>query len=243
MLAVIDRRYMTQTNSYSRSWFEFFHVPIGEERTEKEVEFICHCAPLPAFERVLDVCCGMGRHARALASRGYSVSGVERDSTAIAKARELGGGPRYVQADLRDYHPATSAFDLVIVMSQSFGYFDALTNRELLGRLANGVRNEGRIILDLWSPEFFAAQEGERNLETPVGTVRERKRVEDGRLFVHLTYPDGMEEDFEWQLFSAEEMESLAESLGLRLVLACTGFNPSMSPSSENPRIQFVLRR
>jgi SAM-dependent methyltransferase len=234
---------MTQTNSCSRSWFDFFHVPIGQERTAKEVEFISQCAPLPAFEKILDACCGMGRHARALASRGYSVTGVERDSAAIARARDLGGGPRYVHIDLQEYRPAAAAFDLAIVLSQSFGYFDAPTNRELLGRLANGVRKGGRIILDLWNPEFFAAHEGERNLETSVGSVRERKRVKGGRLFVHLRYPDGLEEDFEWQLFTGEEMRSLAESLALRVILTCTGFNSSRNPTAEDTGIQFVVER
>jgi SAM-dependent methyltransferase len=184
-----------------------------------------------------------GRHARALASRGYSVTGVERDSAAIARARALGGEPTYVHADLQEYRPAAAAFDLAIVLSQSFGYFDAPTNRELLGRLANGVRKGGRIILDLWNPEFFAAHEGERNLETSVGSVRERKRVKGGRLFVHLRYPDGLEEDFEWQLFTGEEMRSLAESLALRVILTCTGFNSSRNPTAEDTGIQFVVER
>ncbi|MFN2621973.1 MAG: class I SAM-dependent methyltransferase [Chthoniobacterales bacterium] len=229
-------------NSYSHHWFEFFHAPIGHERTAREVEFICAVAPLPEFRRVLDVCCGMGRHARELAARRYSVTGVERDADAIVKARELGGGPDYVRADIREYQPATSAYDLAIVMSQSFGYFEHETNRELLGLLANGIRKGGRIILDLWNPEFFEAYQGERDLKMPSGVVRETRKVSDGRLFVHLTYPDGAEEDFEWQLFSAAEMRSLAESTGLVLVNDCTDFDPAMKRTPANPRIQFVLK-
>ena len=90
----------------------------------------------------------MGRHARALAGRCYSVIGVDRDADAIAKARELGGGPNYVVADLCDYRPKPDAFDAAIVMGQSFGHFDAATNRDLIRRLTAGVRNGGRVILD-----------------------------------------------------------------------------------------------
>src|ERR1043166_2326725 len=97
---------MPETNSYSEQWFRFFQAPITEERTEREVQFVSALAPLPAFINVLDVCCGSGRHARALTARGYSVVGIERDVAAIAKARELGGGPTYFQADARDYRPA-----------------------------------------------------------------------------------------------------------------------------------------
>lgn len=167
---------MPCSNSYSAQWFEFFHDTIGEERTSREVEFICQIAPLPSFRRVLDVCCGAGRHARALSARGYSVTGIERDSGTITKARELGSRPDYIQADVRDYEPAKSEFDLAIVMSQSFGYFDAKMNRELLARIAIGLRSGGKIILDVWNPEFFAAHEGERLLETPAGAVAKRRR-------------------------------------------------------------------
>jgi hypothetical protein len=87
-------------------------------------------------------------------------------------------------------------FDVAIIMSQSFGYFDATTNREVLGRLADGVREGGRVILDLWSAEFFMTHQGRYQFETPRGVVREAKRVDEDRLFVHLDYPDGGEDNF-----------------------------------------------
>jgi SAM-dependent methyltransferase len=244
--AVIDRRYsedMTAPNAYSSRWFESFHVGVAETRTEKEVGFICACAPLPDFQKVLDVCCGAGRHARALAARRYTVTGVERDAAAVAQAREMEGGPSYIQADVRDYQPEPAAHDLAILMSQSFGYFDAAANRDLLRQIAKGIRDGGRIILDVWNPEFFAAHQDERELQTPTGLVHETKRVEGNRLFVHLDYPGGGQEDFEWQLFTPTEMRSMAEPVGLNLTIACTDFDAMTPPSPENPRIQFVLQK
>jgi SAM-dependent methyltransferase len=234
---------MIFANSYSERWFSFFHAGIAESRTVQEVDFICACAPFPGFRKVLDVCCGMGRHARALCSSGYSVTGVERDTAAIGRARELAGGPNYIQADVRDYQPEASAYDVAIIMSQSFGYFDDATNRDLLRRLGMGVREGGRVILDLWNLEFFVTHQGERKFDLPDGIVRERKWVEDGRLFVHLDYPDGGSDDFEWQLFTSAQMTSLADSVGLALMVSCTDFDMRTEPSPAKPRIQFVLER
>jgi SAM-dependent methyltransferase len=155
----------------------------------------------------------------------------------------MGGGPSYIQANVRDYRPEAAAYDLTIVMSQSFGYFAAAANRDLLQRLANGIRNGGRIILDLWNPEFFAAHEGQRDLQTPAGLVHETKRVEGGRLFVRLDYPGGGQDDFEWQLFTVPEMRSMAESVGLNLTIACRDFDDATRSSPENPRLQFVLQK
>jgi hypothetical protein len=153
------------------------------------------------------------------------------------------GGPSYIQADVRDYQPDICAYDLAIVMSQSFGDFDATTNRDLLRRLTNGLREGGRVVLDLWSPEFFATHQGERDFELPDGIVRERKRVENGRLFVHLGYPDGGHDGFEWQLFAPSEMISLADSVGLSLIVSCADFDLTVQPCPAKPRIQFVLER
>jgi SAM-dependent methyltransferase len=232
-----------EPNAYSRRWFEFFHVGIGDARTIQETGFVCRCAALPDFRNLADVCCGMGRHARALSSRGYSVIGIDRDADAIMKARELAGGPSYVHADIRDYRPAPGTFDVAIVMSQSFGYFDPTTNRDVLGRLVAGLREGGRVIFDLWNQEFFAAHQGERELETASGVVQESKRLNGDRLCVQLDYPDGAHEEFEWQLFMPAKMISLAQSVGLGLMLCCRDFDTTITPSPARPRIQFVLER
>jgi len=228
-------------NSYSHQWFEFFHSGIDESRTIRETEFICRCAPLADFGKILDVCCGIGRHARDLSERGYSLTGIDRDTDAIAKARELGGAPNYIVADMRDYQPAPETFDAMIVMGQSFGHFDPGTNRDILRRLVDGVRKRGRVILDLWNPEFFKAHQGERALMVSKGVVRENKRVTDDRLVVWLDYPEGARERFEWQLFTPEQMEQLASSVGLGLLVSCTDFEMTTLPAPANPRIQFLL--
>lgn len=232
-----------EPNVYSRKWFEFFHVSIDEARTIQEATFVCRCAPLPDFGKLVDVCCGMGRHARALSNRGYSVIGIDRDADIISNARELAGGPNYVVADIREYRSEAGAFDVAIVMSQSFGYFDPTTNRDVLGRLAAGLREGGRVILDLWNQEFFAAHQGERELETASGVVRESKHLNGDRLRVQLDYPYGAHEEFEWQLLTPAKMISLAQSVGLALLLSCTDFDTTITPSPAKPRIQFVLER
>ncbi len=230
-------------NSYSPAWFQFFHVGISASWTEQETAFIVRSCPLPAYRRILDLCCGMGRHARALAAQGYEVTGVERDTQAVAAARDQAGGPTYIQADVRDYQPGAAAFDAVAIMSQSFGYFDPATNVGLLGRLAAALRPGGRLLLDLWNPAFFLPRQGQRTFELPAGRVWETTRMEGSRLFSRLDYPDGGHDAFEFQTFSAEEMAHFAEPLALGVDTACTNFDAGTPPSPDNPRIQFVLAR
>lgn len=128
-------------------------------------------------------------------------------------------------------------------MGQSFGYFSDETNRDLLGRFASAVRQHGIVILDLWNPNFFLDHQGTRELTLPNGSIIETKKVIAERLFVHLDYPDGSADDFEWQLFTASQMDSLGRTVGLTLSVACTDHDASVMPKVDNPRLQFVLRK
>jgi SAM-dependent methyltransferase len=70
--------------------------------------------------RALDLACGEGRNALWLAELGWSFTAVDFSSVAVAKGREraarAGAEIDFVCADLLDYEPATSAFDLVLVL-------------------------------------------------------------------------------------------------------------------------------
>ena len=81
------------------------------------------------------------------------------------------------------------------------------------------------------------------NSRRPAERVRESKRLNDDRLRVQLDYPDGGHEEFEWQLFTPAKMISLAQSADLALLLSCTDFDTTITPSLAKPRIQFVLER
>jgi hypothetical protein len=93
------------------------------------------------------------------------------------------------------------------------------------------------------APEFFATHRGGYEFKTVGGVIRETKRVEGDRLFVHLVYQDGGQDNFEWQLFSPVQIDSMAESVGLSRLLTCTGFDETTSSSPGNPRVHFLFER
>lgn len=79
--------------------------------------WITRFAPLIAPGRqVLDVACGSGRHARWLQSQGLQVTGVDRDSQAIATLQAQVPG-RWIEADLENgpWPLPDQQFDAVIV--------------------------------------------------------------------------------------------------------------------------------
>lgn len=80
---------------------------------------VAEASNLPAG-RALDLACGEGRNALWLAELGWRVTGVDYSRVAIDKGRDRaareGRDVEFVCADLLDYEPARSEFDLVIVL-------------------------------------------------------------------------------------------------------------------------------
>ncbi len=76
-------------------------------------------SPRSPSGRALDLACGEGRNAIWLAERGWQVTGVDFSEGALDKAARLatarGVEAEWVRADLVEYAPARSAYDLVLV--------------------------------------------------------------------------------------------------------------------------------
>ena len=79
-------------NQYSATWFRTFLQSIPPAQTESEVAFIQRQLPQARFSILLDLCCGMGRHARLLIAHGYRVLGLDRDMDALLEAQRLSEG-------------------------------------------------------------------------------------------------------------------------------------------------------
>lgn len=73
--------------------------------------------PQPDAPRALDLACGLGRNARAMASAGYDVTAVDISSEALTRAQalaqEAGLRIHWQQADLDHYSLQTEAFELI----------------------------------------------------------------------------------------------------------------------------------
>lgn len=127
---------------------------------------------------VLDLGCGPGRHALPLARAGLDVTAVDTSERLIerlrARASEAGLDIEALVDDMRTFR-RPDAFDAVVVMWTSFGYFDEEgDHRAALDRCLENLRPGGWLVLDLVGLETLC-----RTLE-PVHLTE----FEDGRLLV-----------------------------------------------------------
>jgi SAM-dependent methyltransferase len=195
---------------------------------------------------VLDVCCGSGRHLAGLTALGYSVTGVERDPAVARAAREAALAARIVEGDVSHLSELVDGpFGGVVCLWQSFGYGTPPENAALLGAMAGLLERGGRLVLDLYNRAFFETRTGTRTIEREGHSIREHTELDGDRLTTTLDYGLGVEDVFSWQLFTPEELVTLARSSSTSLepVLACADFDQAIPASAERARMQLVFER
>jgi SAM-dependent methyltransferase len=128
------------------------------EAAEADVEQIVALAGFEGTE-VLDLCSGPGRHSVALARRGLSVTGVDRSTFLLSRARERAAAAgvcvEWVQEDMRRF-VRPGAFGLAVNLFTSFGYFDDADNQRVLDNLSRNLRPGGKAVIDVFSKERLA---------------------------------------------------------------------------------------
>jgi SAM-dependent methyltransferase len=175
---------------------------------------------------VLDLCCGPGRHAVALAKRGFAVTAVDRTSFLVEHARARAAKANlpidFVLEDMRQFsRPAT--FDLIVNFFTSFGYFeDKADDFRVLQLVRENLRPGGAFVLEMVSKERLARVfQATTSTELPNGDVLfERHEIVDDwtRVRNRLTLMrSGSTRTFEFihRIYSGQEMKHLLASAGL----------------------------
>lgn len=128
------------------------------EQTQAQVDFITRTLGLTGRERVLDLACGFGRHALALARRGHPVVGVDLTPAYVADATETAraeGLPATFHCmDIREVH-FEAAFDVVLSMADgAIGYLESdAENTKIFDVAARALKAGGYHVMDICNAE------------------------------------------------------------------------------------------
>ena len=212
--------------------------------TEQEVAFLVDALELDPGAQVLDVGCGPGRHALALARRGIEVMGVDMSEDFIALARDaaaVDGLPaRFEVGDVREL-AYDGEFDAVICLCQGgFGLLGGTDEPRAFARIAAALRPGGRLALTAFSAAFAIRflEDGE-SFDPASGVLHERSTVRN---------EDGAEQVFDlWTTcFTSRELELLAQHDGLEVV-GVHGVTPgryrTAPPTLDDPELLLLARR
>jgi SAM-dependent methyltransferase len=171
--------FMTAQEHWTHKLFverpELFGPYLEDKRATAPAEIaalkkIFDSAGVPKGGKILDICCGIGRHSLGLAKLGYNVVGVDLSSSflerasASAKKRRLSRRVRFVLADIRDLYKSVKhlgKFDAAISIFTSIGYFDERSDMNFFRDLSKLCKKNGVFVLETVNRDWIV-----RNFET-----------------------------------------------------------------------------
>lgn len=242
------------SGSRSGHWFEPVADHLGEaylrysftKGTEQEVAFLVDALGLRSGMRVLDVGCGPGRHAHALARRGLEVVGVDISDRFVELARrDAPPGATFLRADAREL-AFDAEFDAAISLCQgAFGLaggpgapLDA--DGEVLDGIARALR-PGRLAAVSAFSAYFQVRwlEDTDTFDADAGVNHERTEVRDPAGTVRSA-------DLWTTCFTPRELRLLAARAGLvvRAVWSVTpGAYDRRPPTIDTPELLLLAER
>jgi SAM-dependent methyltransferase len=136
------------------------------EQTPREISALLRYLKDQGFqpERVLDLNCGIGRHAIALAHHAIRVLGTDISphyiQIAASKAREekVADRAKFKVADMRQIAsslPDEPPFDGIVCLWTSFGFYDDKTNENILRDCLKLVKPGGFFALDIVNKDWL----------------------------------------------------------------------------------------
>lgn len=133
--------------------------------TAAEIDAILAASGLVPEDPILDLCCGQGRHTLELARRGFqALTGIDRSRYLIRlarrRAKQEGLAVSFHEGDARRFRCRGDAFRAVMLLGNSFGYFDRVEDdHAVLRSIGRALVDRGMVILDLadgdWQRENF----------------------------------------------------------------------------------------
>ena len=160
----IDSAATTPAPAFDGWWRGFFDDAyrflygdlLGPVRTEREVAAVWSLLGLREGQRLLDLCCGDGRHAVPLRRRGLEVCGVDASAVLLRRGAERAARvlpdesprPAFVQADARALPLRAGAFDGGICLFNSIGYAGDEGTQSLLREAARALRPGARLLVE-----------------------------------------------------------------------------------------------
>lgn len=208
-------------------WARVYPVLFSQERFDAADEETAELVDLAKAKtgRVLDLCCGPGRHAVALARRGFDVTGVDLSSYLLNKAREHAGQSKvdveWVEADMRDF-VRPGAYDLVLNLFTSFGYFATeADDMRTLKNMVESLADDGVLVIDVLGKEALAERVHANPVEERKGALLIQKfditddwcRARSQWVIVQGDKADRVQ--FEHTLYSGKELRELMNWAGL----------------------------
>jgi hypothetical protein len=233
---------LTEFFDFVGRYYELYRAPQGDKiaaRAQAVVDFVDQ-ARKPR-RRLAELCCGDGRHSRALAGHGIEVVGVDQSEVLLQRARLLTPPDSRVSFLRQDLIALAlrEPVDVVVAFGHSFGLsLDEAVTRRHAARVRSNVMPEGLVFLHAFgTPGPPAPAPLERTLRLPEGVLCEQVDYDIERhqrtTVITVRQDDGTVETgrIVVRTWRAEQLSALLARAGLRALETANSEDPLGSPS------------
>lgn len=218
-----------------------------ENSADQEIANLLNHLPIKPSGRVLDLCCGSGRHSRAFARRGYEVVGVDLSPVLLELAKEQNtyDNATFYQHDMRKI-PFENEFDIVVNLFTSFGYFNSDKENELvISNMAKALIPGGEVLIDYLNPAYVEANlvpKSEREMDGLY--IQEKRWIEDGYVKKRISVTDAENNQpreylEQVRLYELNEMRNMLVNAGFGHIQVFGDYLFQPYKGQESPRMIF----
>ncbi len=201
--------------------------------TEYEVNLILKTLSPSKESFILDLCCGQGRHSLALAKRGFhNIYGLDRSHYLINKARSTskkeGWNVTFKEGDARKLPFANDFFDYVVLLGNSFGYFESIQDDlSVLNEVKRVLKPSGRLLMDIADGGFMRSNFQPRSWEwidrnyfvcRERGLSKDEERLVSREVITHAKKGVIADQFYAERLFTSESIRELLNTCGFKNV-------------------------
>ncbi|WP_025026615.1 class I SAM-dependent methyltransferase [Caldalkalibacillus mannanilyticus] len=220
-----------------------------DEAAEQEMKQIVQLLDMPKGSRVLDLCCGNGRHSRQLAKLDYQVTGIDLSHVLLDEARKANFADKitYLQSDVRELS-FEEEFDYVLNLFTSFGYFEQVEeNQKVFQAIYRALKGGGVFLIDFLNPGYIRKNlVPESYRESGELKIREKRRIEKNQVIkdIHIEQ-EGAERQYQEKvnLFEYEEMVQMLQASGLTTERVYGAFDLQPYDEADSPRMILIGKK
>jgi len=243
--------------SFGRFYLEHYSHR-NDDEANREVEALVALLDPDRDGPLLDLCCGAGRHLKALRRLGFtSLAGLDLSAELLEVAAddlsEVGGETvELIHTDMRRI-PRRDHYATVLSLFTSFGYFAGDDdNASVVKGVCQALRPGGKFLIDTLNRDYVVANLLPESVVEGEGFSAQSRRCITGdgqrveKVTVVCSTEEEEEETFEEsvRLYSADEMEKMLTGAGFENVrfygALCAG---PLSPSCERMVVTGVKGR
>ncbi|MFB0564531.1 MAG: methyltransferase domain-containing protein [Candidatus Aminicenantaceae bacterium] len=222
--------------------------------TNEEVDQFLSIAKISPEDRILDLCCGQGRHSLELLRRGFKyIEGLDRSHYLVQRAKNQAKKEnfniRFREGDARKLPYLPDTFDIVLILGNSFGYFETMEDDlRVLEEVLRVLKPWGRLLIDVADGGYLRENFQPRSwewIDKKLFVCRERSLSLDEQRLISREVVTNVEQGviadqfYAERLYSRDSLHQLLKTAGFNDII----FHNEFSPDSERNQDLGMMER